>query len=104
MTLEALPFAKPRKRLVSRAALAAYVRTHPRCELKGCKSRPCPEPHHLVSRKMGGDDVAENLIRLCPQHHMSWHSIGGREWLRRHDAELTDEAREKVRTALRLED
>lgn len=103
MTLEELPFAKPRKRLVSRAALASYVRNHRACEIRGCKSRPCPEPHHLVSRKMGGDDVPANLIRLCPTHHMEWHSRGGKEWLRRHDGELSDEAREKVRTALRID-
>lgn len=102
--LEELPFPKPRKRLVDPKAIKAYVRAHPRCELRGCPSRPCPEPHHLVSRKMGGDDVPENLLRLCLAAHMEFHHCGGREWYRRHQHELTDEARDKVRTALRIED
>jgi predicted restriction endonuclease len=28
-----------------------------------------PHLHHLLSRSQGGDDVADNLVCLCPSHH-----------------------------------
>jgi len=27
------------------------------------------DPHHVVKRSQGGDDVAENVITLCRKHH-----------------------------------
>lgn len=27
------------------------------------------DPHHIVPRSMGGDDVSENIITLCRKHH-----------------------------------
>lgn len=58
---------------------------------------------------MGGSDVPSNLLRLCAGgtdggHHGEWHRVGGREFFRRYEAKLADEAREKVRTALRIEE
>jgi hypothetical protein len=44
-----------------------------RIKLRGC--RVCGvdyfrvQLHHLVGRDLGGDDVPDNLIPLCPEHH-----------------------------------
>lgn len=109
--LDRLPFAKPEPRIKSKRALELYARTHPRCEVIGCAGRRLGwlEVHHIKSRKMGGSDVPANLLRLCAGgtdggHHGEFHRVGGREWFRRYESKLTDEAREKVRTALRIED
>lgn len=32
--------------------------------------------HHVRSRGAGGDDVPENLLPLCAQHHMEIHRLG----------------------------
>lgn len=110
MTLEALKFPKPQKRIVDRRTVDSYARSHPFCEVAGCKSRRTwLETHHIVSRKMGGSDVPQNLLRLCAGgtsggHHGEWHRVGGREFFRRYENQLADEARQKVRSALRLED
>lgn len=102
-----LAFPKPRRRTVDPRALKEYARTHPRCEIRFCKERPCPEPHHLISRKQGGDDVASNLLRLCLRHHWGvegWHQLGALTWFERFRERLSDEACAKVRAALRLEE
>lgn len=100
-----LAFPKPQKRIVDRKAVASYARNHPSCEVAGCKARRSThETHHIVSRKMGGSDVQSNLLRLCMNHHSEWHTRGGREFFRRYEMQLSDEARQKVRSALRLED
>ena len=98
-----LPQPKPRKRLVDKQAIREYVRTHPDCEVGGCNNIPCPEPHHLISRKMRGDDVPQNLLRLCRRMHMEWHTWGGRRWLVRYGHLLTDDAKSKVMAALRMD-
>lgn len=109
MTLERLPFEKPQKRIVDRRAVAAYVRAHPNCEVVGCTARRGRvETHHIKSRKMGGSDVETNLLRLCSGgadggHHTEWHTRGGREFLRRYELRLSDEARAKIAAVLRVE-
>lgn len=110
MTLERLPFAKPEPRIKSKRALELYARAHPRCEVIGCTGRRLGwlEVHHIKSRKMGGSDVPGNLLRLCAGgvdggHHGEWHTRGGREFFRRYESRLADDAREKVRAVLRLE-
>lgn len=33
---------------------------------------PCQfglDPHHIIPRSQGGDDVADNVITLCRKHH-----------------------------------
>lgn len=110
MTLEELPFAKPAKRIVDKQAVAAYARAHPHCEVLGCKARRSRvETHHIKSRKMGGSDVETNLLRLCAGgadggHHTEWHTRGGREFLRRYELQLPEEARVKIAAVLRIED
>lgn len=93
---------KPRKRLVDRTALKEYARTHPECEVIGCEASPCPEPHHLISRKMKGDDVPSNLLRLCFMHHAAWHRNGPKTWLVGYGNRLTADTRSKVAAALRI--
>jgi hypothetical protein len=38
--------------------------------------------HHLVRREDGGDDVADNIIPLCGQHHEHVHKRGHRNMYR----------------------
>ena len=102
-SIPGLPQPKPRKRIVDKKAIKQYVLEHPLCEVLACLSEPCPEPHHLVSRKMGGDDVPSNLLRLCKTHHMRWHHTGGRTWLQTYGDRLTSDARSKVMAALRMD-
>jgi len=33
-------------------------------------------PHHLISVKAGGPDIATNVAPLCPDHHRKIHEIG----------------------------
>lgn len=40
-----------------------------------CGIRPV-HAHHVTSRGAGGDDVAENVMPLCPAHHAMWHKVG----------------------------
>lgn len=32
------------------------------------------EAHHITTRGAGGDDVADNLMPLCGEHHREWHA------------------------------
>lgn len=40
--------------------------------------RNCPQKatdaHHILLRSQGGDDVEDNLIPLCRQHHFEYHN------------------------------
>ena len=100
--MDRLPFAKP-ERVVDRKLLRLYCTLHWACEVQGCKRRPCPEPHHLRSRKMGRDDRHENLLRLCRPHHIEWHTLGGRAWFLKYHDVLDTEAIEKIARVFRLE-
>lgn len=105
-----LRFPKPERRVRDRKVLTAYLRAHPHCEVGGCRGR-LVSVHHIVSRKMGGGDVPENLLSLCAGHHAgpgpfreAWHAIGGRRWFARFGGRLADETRAKVMRALRIEE
>ena len=103
--IEQLQFPKP-VRLRDKKALQIYHRTHPKCEVIGCRFRSTG-PHHILSRSLGGPDAPRNLIALCDLHHTGSqgpHQMGHRSWFRAFESKLSDEAREKIRTALRLED
>jgi 5-methylcytosine-specific restriction endonuclease McrA len=104
--LDQLPFAKPERRITDRKALESYARQHPCCEVMGCKARRSQlETHHIKSRKMGGSDISSNLLRLCGfgGHHTEFHTVGGREWFRRYESRLPEDARAKIAAALRIE-
>lgn len=97
------PLPKPRRRIRDQAAIAYYVQTHPDCEVIGCRKPPCPEPHHLISRKSHrkGDDVPSNLIRLCEPMHSLYHRNGPRLWLATFGQHLTADTYAKVGRAAR---
>lgn len=98
------PQPKPRRRIIDPDAIRDYVRTHPDCEVLGCRKPPCPEPHHLISRKnhRKGDDVPSNLIRLCKPMHELYHANGPRLWLATFGHHLTADTRSKVERAARV--
>lgn len=47
--------------------------------MKGAECEVCGLPgiaHHVKSVGSGGDDVPQNLMPLCPEHHFEVHTIG----------------------------
>ena len=86
-----------RRRIDSPETIAFYCAEHPACEVIGCRRPPMPTPHHI--RHPRGDDVEENLIRLCWTHHVGEegiHALGVRLWLERLRDRLRPEAFAKV--------
>ncbi len=63
-----------RKRKVDRALLADVAKL----PCMACGKNPGGEAHHVTTRGAGGDDVAENLMPLCHEHHMAVHKMGYR--------------------------
>ncbi len=55
---------------------------------KVCGKRPV-DPHHIRSRGAGGGDELENLLPLCRQHHVEWHTIGGKSMTKKYDLPIT---------------
>ena len=67
---------KPRKRIQDRALLKHIRQTVRNCERCGrnCTSYIHGGPHHIKYRSQGGDDIKENLIRLCIDCHTDIHN------------------------------
>jgi predicted restriction endonuclease len=64
------PDPKPSKRIKATHKDWQVLRWHKMtqgCRLCGMRDRV--ELHHLVGRDLGGDDVLDNLVPLCPTHH-----------------------------------
>lgn len=40
-----------------------------RCQVWGCGCRDNLEVHHIIPRSQGGEDLEDNLITLCQEHH-----------------------------------
>ena len=84
------------KRIVDLPLLES-IRKNSRCVVCGDRY---PDPHHVKSKKSGGDDVQENLMPLCRLHHTEVHKIGlnkftdkytkARNWLLSNDYEIND--------------
>lgn len=55
--------------------LLELVRTLP---CIACYLEPAGQAHHVTTRGAGGDDVATNLMPLCPADHSLWHQDPGR--------------------------
>lgn len=36
--------------------------------------RTASDGHHVVLRSQGGDDVEDNIVPLCHEHHMQYHA------------------------------
>lgn len=70
MSLKAVP--KPEKRIRNRALLKAMREEIPYCERCGAPGHG--GLHHIKYRSQGGDDIKENLIRLCAQCHTDIHN------------------------------
>lgn len=71
------PLPKPRKREIHAGVGAAVVRDAGRCQV--CRARTLAlDPHHLVPRSQGGDDVIPNFAALCiwapPGHTTGCHA------------------------------
>lgn len=60
------------KRIVDLPLLES-IRKNSRCVVCGDRY---PDPHHVKSKKSGGDDVRENLMPLCRLHHRECHDKG----------------------------
>lgn len=52
---------------------------------KGCVAcgKRGSDPAHVRSRGSGGDDVADNLVPLCREHHTIQHAIGWSRFVER---------------------
>lgn len=62
--------AKPKRR--SSPKLLAEVTRQP---CLACGRTPS-DPHHVTTRKAGGEDTPENVMPLCRAHHTEWHASG----------------------------
>lgn len=74
-----------KKRIVNKELLRSYHGK--KCEVKDCNSLGVP--HHIKTRGSGGDDVAENLICLCIEHHTEIHKIGKDTFSSKYGMEIT---------------
>ena len=59
------------------------ARDQHRCQAPGCGRTRFLEIHHIVSRKQGGSNKAENLVTLCGSCHRLYHEKGGGVQFRR---------------------
>lgn len=69
----ARPDFKSGKRIKDRAAGSRKLHTDPACRVCGERAT---EPHHIVLRSQQGDDVEDNLMPLCLEHHQQFHQNG----------------------------
>jgi 5-methylcytosine-specific restriction endonuclease McrA len=53
------------------------ARDQHRCQAPGCGRTRFLEVHHVVSRKQGGSNQADNLVTLCGSCHRLYHERGG---------------------------
>jgi hypothetical protein len=59
------------------------ARDQHRCQAPGCGRTRFLEVHHIVSRKQGGSNQADNLVTLCGSCHRLYHERGGGIQLKR---------------------
>jgi len=71
----ALRAGRRRRRPTSAQRRAARDRDHGRCRFPGCESRRT-DLHHIQYWANGGPTDLDNLINLCPAHHMLVHDRG----------------------------
>lgn len=66
--------------------LLEFVRSLPciSCGGKGAVTHP----HHVKTKKSGGPDLPENLMPLCPTHHMEVHRVGLKTFAETHPSVL----------------
>lgn len=68
-----MTFGFPKSKRIRDPELLAVIRTFPclACE-PGTQGTPT-EAHHVTTRGAGGDDVPQNIMPLCAEHHQAWH-------------------------------
>jgi hypothetical protein len=96
---------RTKRRIVNRKFLKQYHDDHPSCEV--CGQPAMAWPHHLKNVSLGGDDVEENLLSLCWNHHVGnegFHPLGGKRWYELFMDRLPEEARQKVEKRLRIDE
>lgn len=68
-------------RIVNKEVLVEYAKSHPRCEIPGCRFKTMDMPHHIIFKShINGHDVPSNLISLCQHHHNEAHGKHPKEW------------------------
>jgi hypothetical protein len=63
----------PKKKRIVDENLLSEIRTMPSA---ACGYHLSVDPHHVKTVKTGGDDVEENIIPLCRNHHTMVHRQG----------------------------
>ena len=63
--------------IAPRVRREVLARDRHRCRAPGCGRTRFLEVHHIVPRKRGGSNRAENLVTLCGACHRLWHERGG---------------------------
>lgn len=89
-----MPDVKGEARIIDPIALRTKRLREKECRVEDCGG-PASDPHHLIYRSNGGDDVEANIIPICHDHHMILHF------------DATDDAawvREEIGKALRPEE
>lgn len=75
---------KGRPRIRDSKAMRRKVSRDRECRVPDC-GEPATDPHHIVYRSLGGDDVEENICGICRMHHDILHfSAGDDYWETRH--------------------
>ena len=62
---------KPPKRIRDPEAAKRKLARQPRC--RQCQDA-ATDGHHILLRSQGGDDVEDNIMPLCRQHHFEYHN------------------------------
>ncbi len=71
----ALDAGRRRRRPTSAQRRAARDRDHGRCRFPGCEARRT-DLHHIQYWSNGGQTSLDNLLNLCPRHHLLVHDRG----------------------------
>lgn len=61
---------KPVRRIKDPEAIRSAMNTEPWCRKCGV---PATDPHHIILKSQGGDDVFGNIMPLCHKHHDEYH-------------------------------
>lgn len=72
-----------KKKRITNEELLDHVRSLP---CMACLRVPCAEVHHVTTVKAGGNDVPENLMPLCHEHHMEVHQGGWNKAIKKYPA------------------
>lgn len=81
--VDVTPDFKPEPRIVDPAALKRAMERN-RKQHGGtcwsCRENRASEPHHIIFKSQGGDDLVENVAPLCTDCHILFHRMVGEEF------------------------